>query len=252
VEKLITEKNSAHALVYRAGGICALIITVCYVTGTILYVLGSSWPVGGESWLRYLTVHAGEWWAIMGLSVLADVLSVISVWALYLLLKSTNRDAMIVGCMLLLLYVALDLSITWPSFYTLLTLSEKYAVSAGETETRLIVANANGAYELLSSGWIVLYNILAPAVGILIIGVVMLRGHFSRIVGYLGVITGVVGIAAVVGPRILDDLSLLVIIASLMVTVWTFFVGMELLSWARKMGRLTPESFPADHADQGR
>lgn len=231
---MLVEIAGAHARTYRVGGVSALILGKAYVAVTVLYVLSGAWPVGGENWLRYLSVHAAEWWAILCLCVLADVLILFVAWALFVALRKVNTDAMIVGCVLLLLFVAMDLSITWPSYYALLTLSERYTSSVGDMETRIIIVAANGAFDLLSASWVVLYAILAPSLGMLIIGVVMLRGHFSKTVGYLGVLTGFAGFASVVGPFFIGDLSLLVIIASLLSTIWFFFVGFELIAMSKK------------------
>jgi len=246
MEKSVANEVDAHALVYKAGGISSITIAALYVIMGLLYVFGSTWPEGGENWLRYLSVHATEWWTFLVLSVISDVFILTAAWALWVALRKTSKDGMMLGCMLLLLYVALDLSVTWPSFYSLLNLSARYTTSVSETETRLIVANANAAYDLLTSGWIQLYNILAPSLGILAIGMVMLRGHFGKTVGYLGVSTGVVGTAAVVGPYVISDLSILVIVVSVLLMMWSFFVGLELLALSRKVGGLTPEKLPAD------
>ena len=62
------------------------------------------------------------------------------------------------------------------------------------------VAAANYSFGVLSSSLFAVYAILVPALRILIIGLVMLKGTFSKITAYLGVVTGILGIISVVGP----------------------------------------------------
>ena len=73
-----------------------------------------------------------------------------------------------------------------------------------------------------------MYAILVPSVGILIVGLVMLKGPFTRLTAYSGVFSGVLGIAAVVGPFLVPGLGIAVVVASILTTVWVFLVGYRL------------------------
>ena len=137
---------------------------------------------------------------------------------------------MVAGAGLLALFVVLDLTVTWPNFSALITLSGKYKVAVDETQRMAFVAPANYAYEVLSSRLFAVYAILVPALGIFIIGFVMLKGAFHRTTAYLGLATGILGIVAVVGPFFIAALGLTVIITSILTTVWVFFVGYKLLT----------------------
>ena len=64
--------------------------------------------------------------------------------------------------------------------------------------------------------------------GILVAGFVMLRGPFSKITAYLGLATGILGIASLTG------FSPVIIGNALFATLWLFFVGYRLC-------RLAPE-----------
>ena len=60
------------------------------------------------------------WWAILGLSVLTDLLLVPVALALYLALKGVDRDAMLVATAFIGLFVVLDLAVTWPNYASLI------------------------------------------------------------------------------------------------------------------------------------
>ena len=228
-----SEDSSVHQNekgLYRLGGISAIALGLSYVIITVLYILSGALPTGGEEWLRHLAQHTAEWWGILGLSVLTDFLFLLVAWALYNALKGVDRNAMVAGAGLLALFVVLDLTVTWPNFSALITLSGKYNVAVGETQRMAFIAPANYAYEVLSSRLFAVYAILVPALGIFIIGFVMLKGAFHRPTAYLGVATGILGIIAVVGPFFIAALGMTVIITSILTTLWVFLVGYKLLT----------------------
>jgi len=195
----------------------------------VLYVLGGTLPAGGEEWLKDLAAHTLEWWGILGLSVLTDFIFQFVSWSLYPALRDVNRDAMIAGTGFLVMFVALDLAVTWPNYAALITLSSKYAAAIGDTQRMALVAAANYAVEVLSSSLLAVYAILVPSLGILIIGLVMLKGAFSKVTAYLGVVTGVLGIISVAGPFFIAALGMTAILTSILTTVWVLFVGHKLL-----------------------
>jgi hypothetical protein len=62
----------------------------------------------------------------------------------------------------------------------------------------------------------------------------MLNGAFGRAAAYIGVLTGLLGIVAVVGPYVWSQLGSVVILTSLLTTAWIFLVGYRLV----RLGRL--------------
>ncbi len=73
-----------------------------------------------------------------------------------------------------------------------------------------------------------IYSILVLSLGILSIGLVMLKGVFSKSTAYVDMITGVLGIISAVGPVFLSALSATINITSLLTIVWVLLVGYEL------------------------
>jgi hypothetical protein len=221
--------NPNRNLLYQMSGISAIILVISYVIITTVYAIGGALPIGGEEWLKHLIGHAAEWWTILGLSVLTDFLLIPVAFALYDTLKEVNRNAMFAGAGFLILFVVLDLAVTWPNYSTLITLSNKYAVATNDAQRAIYTAAANYASAVLSSSLFAVYVILVPSIGILITGLVMLGGTFSKATAYLGVLTGILGIVSVVGPIFISALGRTVIITSILTTIWLFFVGNRLI-----------------------
>lgn len=235
MEKLmVNSDNSNMKGLYRVGGMSAIVLSMSYIIITVLYVMGGALPSGGEEWLKHIAKHTLEWKAILGFSVLTDFLFVFVLWSLYWALKEINRNATLAGIGFVGLFVVLDLAVTWPNYSSLISLSTKYAIATNDTQRMAFVAAANYAYGVLSSSLFAVYAILVPALGISIIGLVMLKGTFSKVTAYLGVVTGILGIISVVGPFFLTALGMVAIITSVLTTVWVLFVGFKLLKLSRQ------------------
>ena len=228
-ESMIAEKMMLNTIdpdgkwLYRVGGICALILGIAYIITIPLYALGGTPPSGGEAWLKYLAGKTAVWWAILGLSVLTDLLFVPVAFSLYLALKRVNRNVMLVATAFVGLFVVLDLAVTWPNYASLITLSSHYISAANDAQRIAYVAAANYASAVLASRLEAVYSILVLSFGILMIGLVMLKGIFNKSTAYLGLLTGALGIVSVA-----STLSVIIIITSVLTTVWVLFVGYRL------------------------
>ncbi len=213
---------------YRVGGISALLLGIGYIITIPLYAYVGAPPSGGEARLQYLVGKTTVWWAIIGLSVLTDCLYVPVALSLYLALKGVNRNAMLVATAFVGLFIVLDLAVTWPNYAALITLSGNYAAATNDAQRAAYVAAANYASAVLASSVEAVYTILVLSIGILMIGLVMLKGVFGKSTAYLGVVTGILGIVSVVAPYFVSTLSVTIIIASVLTTVWVLFVGYRL------------------------
>src|ERR1035437_66163 len=230
MEKLmVNSANSNMKGLCRVGGVSAILLSMSYIIITVLYVLGGALPSGSEEWLKHLAKHTLEWRAILGFSVLTDFLFIFVAWSLYIALKKINKNAMLTGIGFLGLFVVLDLAVTWPNYASLINLSGKYVAAINDTERMTFVAAADYAFGVLSSRLFAVYAILVPALGILIIGLVMLKATFSKVTAYLGMVTGILGIISVVGPLFIAALGMTVIITSILTTVWVLLVGFKLI-----------------------
>jgi hypothetical protein len=113
-ESMSAEKTMVHAVdpdgkwLYRVGGISALLLGIAYIITIPLYVHVGAPPSDGEAWLQYLAGKTTVWWAILGLSVLTDVLFVPVALSLYLALKGVNRNAMLLATAFVGLFTVLQ------------------------------------------------------------------------------------------------------------------------------------------------
>jgi hypothetical protein len=213
---------------YQVGGLSALALGVGYLLIMALYVPLGAPPGGAEARLVYMAGHTTLWWAILGLSVLTDFLFVPVALSLYRALKGINRDAMLLAAAFVGLFVVLDLALTWTNYASLIRLSGSYAAAMSDAQRAVIVAAADYPSAVLDSTLIDVYNTITLSVGILLTGLVMRKGIFSKITANLGLLTGILGIAAVLGPFFTSVLGATIIVASALTTVWVLFVGYRL------------------------
>jgi hypothetical protein len=214
---------------YRVGGISALLLSLGYIITIPLYVYVGAPPHEAEAWLTYLTGKTTEWWAILALSVLTDLLFIPLALALYLALKGVNRNVMLLATALVGLFVVLDLAVTWSNYAALITLGERYAGATTDIQRAAYVAAAQYPSAVLASTLEGVYSILVLSLGILLIGLIMRKGIFGKGTAYVGMVAGLLGIVSVVGPFVLPALSGAIIVASILTAIWVLLVGFGLL-----------------------
>lgn len=217
----------------RVGGLCALLLGLGYLITIPLYVQAGAMPSGGEARLRYLAGRTTVWWAILGLSVLTDILFVPVALALYRALRRVNRDVALLATTFVGLFVVLDLAVTWPNHAALIALSGDYAAAASGAQQAYVPA-ANYAAAVLGSTLEGAYSIVTLSIGIILISLVMLRGIFGKLTASVGLAAGILGIVSVAGPPFIPALGVAIIVASTLTTVWVVLVGFELY----RLGRL--------------
>ncbi len=219
---------------YRVGGISALVLGIAYIAIIGLYVPVGAPPHGAEARLTYLAGTTTIWWAILALSVLTDFLFVPVALSLYFALKWINRNAMLLATACVGLFVVLDLAVTWTSYASLIALAGRYAAAANAPQRAVVIATATYPSGVLESSLLGVYAILVPSVGILLTGLVMLKGVFSKTTAYLGLVAGILGIVAVAGSFVVSFLGAAVILSSVITTVWVLFVGYRLYRLGRQ------------------
>jgi len=214
----------------RAGGAAAIILAISYVAITALYVMAGAVPDDGrgQDWIEYLDGQQAVWWGITGLSVLTDVLFLVVAASLYLVLRSADVVAAFVGTGLLALFAVLDLAVTWPNYAALITLSDQYGASPDAARQAAIAVAAEVPAAILGSILFAVYAILVPSLGILVLGWAMPRSPFGRWIAFLGILTGILGIVAVLGPVVMPSLGALAILTSILTTLWVLLVGIRL------------------------
>jgi hypothetical protein len=212
------------------GGISALVLGIGYLV-TILVMIayaGGFPPLGTEARLAFFAEHAAGWWAATGLMVFTDLLYVPIFLALYQVLKGINKYLMLLALACAVLFVVLDLAITWTAYSSLVILGESYAGATSNAQRAIIVAAAGYPSAVIDSPLSGIYAIFFPALGLLFASLVMRKGIFSKTTTYLGLIAGISGILAAVGPIIVGALDMAQYINSLLATFWYLVVGWSL------------------------
>lgn len=213
---------------YRLGAISSFALVIGYIVIIGLYLLVYPFPDEAQAMLEYLNGKTSVWWAIIGVSVVTDFLYALIAFSLYQALKGIARNTMVVATGFKWLFVVLELAIGWTNFAVLITLSAGYAAATTDVQRAAYIASANYATTVLNSTLSEVYSILVPALGTLLIGLVMRKGLFNKGTAYLGVVVGVLGIVSVVGPLFTSALNPTIILTSLLTTVWFLLIGIRL------------------------
>jgi hypothetical protein len=216
-----------HKFWCRVGSISAIVLGLGYIVIIWLYARVGAPPSGGVAWLNYLHGKTAIWWAILALSVFTDFLYVPIALSLYLTLKKVNSNAMILATAFIGLFVVLDLAITWSHYASILMLYGNYSTATSDLQREGYLAAINYGAAMLTSPLEVVYAIVTLSFGILVAGIVMLKGVFDKFTAYLALATGVFGIASLTG------FSVAIIGNALLCTLWLFFVGHRLYRLAQ-------------------
>jgi hypothetical protein len=121
--------NGVRAALYRPGGLAGLCSVSATSSSRLSYLIAGDVPGDGqgEAWHAYLDGRTGLWWGIASLSVVTDLLVLPIVAALHVALGRIKGSATLAGSGLLVLFVILDLAVTWPNYAALITLAGEAA-----------------------------------------------------------------------------------------------------------------------------
>ena len=228
-EKMQFKVDTDGKWIYRVGGLSALVLGIGYLmTFPVITYAGGFQPSGIEARLAFFAEHRAGWWAITGLMIFTDLLYVPVFLALYQALKGFNKYLMLLALAAECLFVALDLALTWTPYSSLITMGGNYVAATSEAQRATIVAAAGYPSAIVDSPLGGIYVILIPAFGLLFSSLVMRKGIFNKILAYLGVIAGVCGILAGIGPIFISQLETAQKINASLAMIWFFFVGWRL------------------------
>lgn len=221
--------------VYLAAGFSGIIIAIGYIFITSAYVKsGTPLPTEGEAWITYLTGKSITWWLIICLSIFTDLLYLPVALGLYIVLRRINNGMMLLSSTLFILFVLLDLSITWPNYAVMIEFTDGYNSAATEAERGIYLTSIEYASAMFETPILAFYAIFVPALAAIAACLVMLRSNeFKKYVAYIGLASGILSAFSVIGGLFSDTMSSLVIPASILILVWFFLIGIRFL----KMGR---------------
>lgn len=106
-------------------------------------------------------------------------------------------------------------------------MSKEYAAATNDSQRMILITAANYPSAVIASPLALIYAIGTLSFGFLVFRFVMLKGVFNNLTVYIGILTGILGIAPVEGA------SITVILNAISATVWLFLVGYRLYRLAR-------------------
>lgn len=235
-EKTQLTDDTEGRWIFRVGGISGILLGAGYLLTIPVTIInaGGFPPLGVEARLAFFAEHAAGWWVTTALMVFTDLLYVPFFLALYHALKGLHKYLMLLAFAGAGLFVVLDLAITWTSYPALIILSGSYAAATSDAQRSLIVAAAGYPSAIADSPLSGIYAILFPGLGELLASLVMRKGIFGRILAYMGVIAGVSGILAGIGPIFIRDLETFQYINASLAMIWFFFAGLKLNKLAQQ------------------
>ncbi len=226
-----TSPDPSWSDLYRAGGVSALLATVCYVIATVVTFTVPEAPAsGGVATLEYIAAHRSVYILEQVLWLAPSVLLMVVFLALYPALKHLNTSYAAIGAVLGIASWALTLvyPATGGGAPALVYLSDHYMAATSDAGRAAFAAAAEGF--IAQNAIPTAVGILEP-IGILIVSLVMLKGVFSRGVVYLGIVTGALG---TVSEAFRPILGLGYIVYGLLLFAWFIAIGFVLFRLGRE------------------
>lgn len=215
---------------YRIGGLAMFVIGFLYYASVVLSAILGPAPSNGEAYLNALARHVSAAQLNFVVWILADLLLIPVTFALYFALKGINKNAMLLASGFMGLFVILDLAVTELNSLVAVSLSQSYMAATTDAMRSTYVAASNYALATLPLG--TFYSFVISSIGVLIIGLVMMKGVFPRAVGLLGIAVGIEGTLA--GFYILVPILSVLLIPSLATFgIWSIFAGIRLFRLGR-------------------
>jgi hypothetical protein len=221
---------------YRWGGVLAMLAAVLlFIAIACAIAVGTPSSYTGEGVLKGVSGQATFAYTFYGLAIVADILLVPFVLALYLALKGVNKSAMLTAAVFGGLALALDLGVHSTSAIAFVNLSQNYAAATSDVQRATFVAIADYAYFGMTSVSDIVSFTVFSTWG-LIVGLVMLRGVFSKATAYVGIAASIVGLAysATVFVPYSPSLEILVAIALVLFGVWLLLAGSRLYGLGKR------------------
>lgn len=214
--------ESWHPL-YRVGGVAALLYVVVLGAAVTLDTVAPPPVTGSLDTLVFIADHRVLYAAAQILWILPGYLAVLFYVAIGVALAPVGRSWALLAGLLGALAPALSLAIpvSTRGSLILVTLSDRYATAPPAEQPGIVAA----AEAVIAENTTVSFIGPLTMIGLVVTALVMTRGVFPRLLGWLGVAAGVLGLAAEVLRFVLPGLYL----AALLQWVWVVWTGIVLL-----------------------
>ena len=232
--------NASPAMSSRVGGVAALVVALLTVMEVVFFIIYPP-PITVIGWFELFQsspiIGLLDFW---GLELFMYAMFILVFLALYMALKRVNQWSMAVALSLALLGVAIFYATNNP--FSMLTLSNKYAIATTEMERVTLVAAGEAVLASTNQRAVGGFNIglFLVSVAGLIVSVVMLRSTaFSRATAYIGILAFGLSLADYIRQATTSSvaIALLVILpGALLLVVWFSLLGWRLLQLGRLRG----------------
>jgi len=187
--------NASPAMSSRVGGVAALVVALLTVMEVVFFIIYPP-PITVIGWFELFQsspiIGLLDFW---GLELFMYAMFILVFLALYMALKRVNQWSMAVALSLALLGVAIFYATNNP--FSMLTLSNKYAIATTEMERVTLVAAGEAVLASTNQRAVGGFNIglFLVSVAGLIVSVVMLHSAvFGKVTAWMGILANGLGL----------------------------------------------------------
>lgn len=213
------------------AGISSIAIAIGYVIITVLFVIsGTPLPKDAATWIAYLDGKIYLWWIIIWLSIITDILYLPVSYGLYEMFKKNQKGIMLISMVLFVLFVFLELSVTWSKYPSLLEIFSRYKATS-VPEIRLVLT---AAIETISAEFQTsvtsFYCVFVPSIAVILVSYAMLISKVGyRFLSIIGFISGSCNAISSMGKYLYSPIENLVVVGSFLSLFWFLGIGIILI-----------------------
>jgi len=214
---------------YRAGAISIIIagILVLISLPLIPLLLPSLAPSSVQSGLTSIQSQSVLFGTTWGIYLVSDLLYLIAFPALYFALRQANRTVTLIATIFNMVFVAVDVGVDIPLRLSLIGLSNSYASTNGDTRAAYL---ATGQLTTDLANLTALVATFLQFSAIILASYAMLKSQtFKKSLGYIGILSGVLGLLFIPTFAMGSMPSGLFNIGGfIFLVVWSLLVGLKL------------------------
>jgi len=227
--------SSSRRNIYWIGGLVCMILTVYCISTFLIFILIGPPPENIRE--CYTILHENRLYGLLRLDILtvfAMPLYYLLFYSIYLTLKGTNKEFVTIS--IILTFVGLTLFLSCTSVFSILSLSDKYALAIDDSEKSQLLAAGEALFSSdIWHGTSAFIGGLLLQTGGLLFSIAMLRSDvFSRITAYTGIFIFGLDLVHILIIFFLPLLSnILLVIAGTFYILWFLLIGFRLFQLGR-------------------
>jgi Domain of unknown function (DUF4386) len=214
---------------YRAGAISIIIagVLVLITLPLIPLLIPSLAPSSIQSGLTSIQSQSLLFGTTWGIYLVSDLLYLIAFPALYFALRQANRTVTLIAAIFNMVFVAIDVGVDIPLRLSLIGLSNSYATANGDNKAAYL---ATGQLTMDLANLTALVATFLQFSAIILASYAMLKNQtFTKSIGYIGIVSGVLGVLFIPTFAAGSMLSGLFNIGGfIFLFIWSLLVGLKL------------------------